>query len=191
MSMHELKNNLIISDVDGTIFRTEMVNFLSYKFAFEKHGYNLEFDEYMEKMFGKFYKQFIPVMIKGSSNEVVESIHDVKKCVYKDYLSHATLNEHLINIFLSMKSQYYLAIVSTACKENTIEIMKRFDIFDIFDLIITQEDVHRTKPDPEGFLKAIDYFRVEAKNTLIFEDSDVGIQAALKTGASILRCENF
>ena len=54
-----------------------------------------------------------------------------------------------------------------------------------FDLIISQEDVKNKKPDPEGFQKAMDFFKVQCRNSIIFEDSDVGIEAALRSGATV------
>ena len=43
-------------------------------------------------------------------------------------------------------------------------------------LFFTIDDVKNGKPDPEGFLKAMEYFKVKPENTIIFEDSDVGWQ---------------
>ena len=47
------------------------------------------------------------------------------------------------------------------------------------------------KQDPEGFIKAMDYFNIIPENTIIFEDSNVGIEAAIKSGANIFKIEKF
>ena len=49
----------------------------------------------------------------------------------------------------------------------------------------------KKKPDPEGFLKAIEYFDVNPEDTVIFEDSDVGIQAALASGSQVVQICQF
>jgi len=68
-----------------------------------------------------------------------------------------------------------------------MSLLEYHNISSLFELILTQEDVINTKPDPEGFIKAINYFGTTPENTLIFEDSDSGIEAAKKCGASILK----
>ena len=62
---------------------------------------------------------------------------------------------------------------------------------DLFDLILTHEDITKSKPDPEGFLKAMKLFNVEARDCLIFEDSSVGIEAAEKTGATVFVAKGY
>ncbi len=75
------------------------------------------------------------------------------------------------------------SVSNYSIEKNTIELLDEFDIMHIFDLILTQEDIARTKPDPEGFLNAMQYFEIDPKRTIIFEDSEVGIKAAIASGA--------
>ena len=58
-------------------------------------------------------------------------------------------------------------------------------------MILTHEDITQVKPNPEGFLKAMDYFKVDAKKTIIFEDSNVGIMAAEASCASVMIVDKF
>ena len=90
-----------------------------------------------------------------------------------------------------MKETYNIAIVTTASKKNTYDILKYYDKLELFDLILTSDDIEKSKPDPEGYLKAISYFNATPENTIIFEDSEVGIEAAKKTGSSVLIINNF
>jgi HAD superfamily hydrolase (TIGR01509 family) len=50
--------------------------------------------------------------------------------------------------------------------------------------LVTQEDVINVKPDPEGFILAMKNFGIKSQDTIIFEDSLVGIEAAKKSGAN-------
>jgi beta-phosphoglucomutase len=50
-------------------------------------------------------------------------------------------------------------------------------------LILTQKDVLKPKPDPEGFKKVMRYFGVEPNDTIVFEDADVGFEAAKRAGS--------
>lgn len=183
-------NRLIITDVDGTLFDTAEVNYRAYRDICNGQGYRLTKDYYMEHMFGKHYKDYFRNMFPDADASFYENLHEQKKEVYPKYLSFAAENHHLINILNTMKKDYKLAVVSTACRQNTMDILRCFGLEDLFDLILTQEDVERVKPDPEGFLKAMEYFGVSPENTLIFEDSDVGIEGAIRSGANVMRVEN-
>ena len=58
-------------------------------------------------------------------------------------------------------------------------------------LLFRRKNVKKKKPDPEGFCKAMDYYKISKDNTIIFEDSDVGIEAAEKSGASVFVVRGF
>ena len=76
--------------------------------------------------------------------------------------------------------------MTTASKKNTDDIIDHFGVAKEFDFVITQEDISKPKPDPEGFMKAIEHFNMDVKNVYIYEDSDVGVEAARRTGASVI-----
>ena len=59
------------------------------------------------------------------------------------------------------------------------------------DSYVRQEDVEKKKPNPEGFLKAMDYFQILKSDTIIFEDSDVGVEAAEKSGANVFVVKGY
>jgi sugar-phosphatase len=50
---------------------------------------------------------------------------------------------------------------------------------------VTAEDVKHSKPDPEGYRRALELLGVDGEEAVAFEDSDVGVAAALAAG---LRC---
>ena len=57
---------------------------------------------------------------------------------------------------------------------------------DLFPFSISADDVKRTKPDPEGYLKAASMSGSEITNCLIFEDSLTGMNAAIASGAYLI-----
>lgn len=56
----------------------------------------------------------------------------------------------------------------------------------LFPFSISADDVTRTKPDPEGYLKAAAMSGSEISNCLIFEDSLTGMNAAISSGAYLI-----
>lgn len=57
---------------------------------------------------------------------------------------------------------------------------------DLFPFSMSADDVTRTKPDPEGYLKAAAMSGSEISNCLIFEDSLTGMNAAIASGAYLI-----
>lgn len=57
---------------------------------------------------------------------------------------------------------------------------------ELFPFSISSDDVQRTKPDPEGYLKAAEMSGSEISKCLIFEDSLTGMNAAIASGAYLI-----
>lgn len=63
--------------------------------------------------------------------------------------------------------------------ERTLEIT---DLRKYFDIIVTANDVDNFKPHPETFLRCAEMMRIDPGQIEVFEDSDLGIRAALDAG---------
>jgi beta-phosphoglucomutase len=81
------------------------------------------------------------------------------------------------------------------CVTNSIEKTAKLMLlstgqYEYIDLLITNEDVKMFKPDPEGYVAAMKKFSCMPAQTLIIEDSEKGCQAAISSGAHLLRVKN-
>lgn len=185
-----MKNKLALFDLDGTLFNTYDVNYYSYKEALNELGYELDYDYYCTNCNGRLYKQFLPELTDGKE-ETMEKIHKIKKAAYSKNLDKAKVNAGLFDIALALKTEYYLGVVTTASKSNTIEILSYFDKLKLFDLVLTHEDITEVKPSPEGYNKAMTHFNIGPENTIIFEDAPAGVEAGLASKASVFVIKNF
>lgn len=73
-------------------------------------------------------------------------------------------------------------IVSTKYRYRIVEILKREDLLQYFDIIIGGEDVAAHKPDPEGLLTAISTLGCQREETLFVGDSTVDAKTAENAG---------
>lgn len=62
---------------------------------------------------------------------------------------------------------------------------------DRFDVLVAADDCERRKPDPEGFLRALDAMGVRPEQALAFEDSPLGIEAARACGLPVAFMREF
>lgn len=183
------KQYLALFDLDGTLFDTGKVNYYAYKDALADFDATLAEDFFVTKCNGRHYTEFLPE-IMGSS-EHIDEVHRAKKEAYAKNLDKARQNIHLFEMIKSMTDTYHTAIVTTASRKNTEDILSHFACMDLFEYILTQEDITKVKPDPQGFLMAMEHFGIDAAHTVIFEDSPVGIQAAKASGASVMVVSQF
>lgn len=181
---------LLIVDLDGTLFDTKDVNYNAYKEALASYGYDMDYHYYCEFCNGRRYLDFLPG-ITTTDSSILSKIHAEKKKIYKKHIGKAVLNTGLVEIIKAMRLKCKIAIVTTASKMNCNDILEYFELKNLFDLILTQEDVNSPKPDPEGYLKAMQFFDVSPEETVIFEDSDIGIEAAKRSGAYYYKTYKF
>ena len=187
------KNKLAIFDLDGTLFDTKNVNYNAYQDAIKmaKIEINIDYNDFCTLYNGKNYKDFLPKIIPNITEEQMKNIHDFKKNIYTKYLDKARKNELLFLIIKEIKEKFYISLVTNASRKNVEDILEKFSMKDLFDLFITQEDIKKPKPSAEGFLKAMDYFKISKENTIIFEDSEIGIQAAIESGADYVKVRGY
>ena len=60
--------------------------------------------------------------------------------------------------------------------------LDRLGVTDLFDAIVTGDDVARVKPDPELYLLALARLGLEPHEAIVFEDAPNGVLAAKRAG---------
>ena len=179
----------ILVDLDGTLVDTSGVNYMAYEAAVSLYGYHIDYVYFKNYCNGRHYLEFLP-QLTTDDKKILEAIHQVKKELYKNYLNEARVNVQLVDILRTAresvdntgKRKCKTGLVTTASRKNTIELLAQYELLSLFDVIITQEDVIHKKPNPEGYIKAMDLLKIDAERVLVFEDSDAGIEAARRSG---------
>ena len=184
---------LICVDLDGTLLDTVPANAASYRAALQEQGFTVSDEYYAARCNGGHYKTFLrPLMGGDPAPADVERVHDRKIALYGQLLDVVRPNNALIEILRVMKAAGHdLACVTTGSTANATEVLRHFGLLELFGLVITGEDVEKQKPDPEGYQKAMTFFGVTPQDTMIFEDSTPGLQAAKASGARVFRVEEF
>ena len=179
----------IITDFDGTLVDTLMANFFAYREAFESYNYQLSLNDY-KKCYGLRFDAFCDKMnIKQDDRKPIK---ELKKKIYPAYFSHIRLNEPLMRfIIASQQMGMKTCIASTATRENLYGVLNYFHIDLYFDIIITGENVSKGKPDPEVYIKAINLLECESDEILVFEDSEVGCEAAENAELNYIKVKEF
>lgn len=79
------------------------------------------------------------------------------------------------------------AVVSGSTRESVTASLRTLGLLEKFDVLVCAGDYARAKPDPAAFLLAAELLRVAPRSCLVFEDTDLGIQAADSAGMASVR----
>ena len=176
----------IITDFDGTLVDTFEANLRAYQQAFNACGMTLTAERY-RACFGLRFDAFMSCM-SVSDDQTACKIKELKKEYYPQFFEHLVPNYPLIELIDSFHQLGgKTAIASTARKENLMNAVNFLGIAQYFDLILAGIDVKKGKPEPEIYIKSMVALGVTPEETLIFEDSDIGIEAAIASGARYIR----
>lgn len=178
-----MKLRLLLVDFDGTLADTRSANAKAYVAALKEFGYQLSEEDYLKKHFGVRCPEFLRSMGVSSPQEI-DAIRRRKIELYPTFFSSVRLNDELWNFcsqFRKMGGKVW--IVSTGQSDNIRNAMRYLGLEGKVDGVITADDVECHKPAPDAFLKVMQIEGCQREESLIFEDSAVGIEAARRSGA--------
>ena len=83
-----------------------------------------------------------------------------------------------------------LGVVSSAATWMVNQILEQFQLLELFDIVITKENVTKHKPNPEAYQLALSELSLESSEVLIFEDSHAGLVAAKLANCDAIAIEH-
>lgn len=86
---------------------------------------------------------------------------------------------------------YKLACCSNSIRESVELMLRGSGIWDLFDHVISNEDVKHPKPDPEMYLAAFQRFNLQPQECVIVEDAGHGVEAAKRSQGNLCRVTGF
>ena len=81
---------------------------------------------------------------------------------------------------------YKIAVCSNSIKQTIELMMDRADLTKYLDVIVSNEDVKKAKPDPEMYLTAMDKLNMQPNECIVVEDNPNGVIAGKNSGANVL-----
>jgi len=86
---------------------------------------------------------------------------------------------------------YKIAVCSNSIKKTIENMMEKAALSGYIDLIVSNEDVSKAKPDPEMYATAITKFGFEPEECIVVEDNPNGVRAGIDSGAHVLQVESI
>ena len=169
-------------DCDGTIVDSMPLHYIAWKTSLAE--YNCVYEE---KLFyawgGRPIREIIGLLnqLQGLDmpvNEVAEKKEEI-------YLSLLPQLQGIPEVIEHIDAQYGripFAVVSGSRRDSVVGSLSALGLLGKFDTLVCAEDYKRGKPAPDAFLLAAERLGVAPSECLVFEDTDLGIEAASAAG---------
>jgi HAD superfamily hydrolase (TIGR01509 family) len=110
-----------------------------------------------------------------------------KEHLYYDNISRLQVVPEVVEHIEAMYGKIPFAVVSGSTRESVVKSLEAVGLLDKFDTLVCAGDYAKSKPDPEPFLLAASRLGVAPAACLVFEDTDMGIQAATAAGMASVK----
>jgi HAD superfamily hydrolase (TIGR01509 family) len=111
-----------------------------------------------------------------------DAILATKHLVYRRLLSRVQPLEPVVALVRAHWGRLPMAVASGATREDVYTVLARLGLTDAFAAVLTADDEIEHKPSPEIFLEAARRIGVEPAACQVFEDGDIGLEAARRAG---------
>ena len=175
----------VLWDMDGTLIDSEEFHWISWRHTLENEGINISHEQFLSS-FGQRNDSIIPQWLGTKPTPArIEKIAKAKEELYRDLVRRDGISPlpgvaswlHRLH-----KDGWRQAIASAAPRANIDAVLEALSATHIFQGIVSAEDVHRGKPDPEVFLTAASRVSVSPDRCIVVEDAVAGVQGARSAG---------
>lgn len=172
----------LIFDLDGTLSDSLPVHMASWHSVCKK--LNCTFDErILVEMTGAPTISFAERIKEEQNLEIeAEDLVVLKQQEFWRNIDQIKPHGAVIDLMKNAHGKIPMAVGTGASRTSALLQMKELGIDHLFDFIVTADDVDRHKPEPETFLKCAELMNVEAQYCQVFEDGELGMQAAQTAG---------
>ncbi|MEU4552514.1 HAD family hydrolase [Micromonospora violae] len=174
-------------DCDGTIVDSMPLHYLAWQRVLQEWG--CEFPEDLFYAWGGRPTADIIVALNEQQglSMPVATVVERRESYYQELLPQLAAVPEVLAHIHDAHRRVPFAVVSGSTRASVTASLSALGLLDRFDVLVCADDYTRAKPDPEAFLLAAEQLGVPAESCLVFEDTDLGIQAATAAGMASVR----
>ena len=177
----------LVFDCDGTIADSMPLHYVAWHKALAEWG--CEFDESLFYAWGG-----MPVVdIISTLNQKhwlrmpVQDVAKRKEELYFELLPQLRAVPEVLEHIEASHRLIPFAVVSGSARDSVTASLETLNLLDRFETLVCAGEYQKSKPDPEAFLMAASKLGVAPEFCLVFEDTDMGIQAATAAGMASVK----
>jgi HAD superfamily hydrolase (TIGR01509 family) len=174
-------------DCDGTIADSMPLHYVAWNKALSEWGCDFKEDLFYA-WGGMPVTEIIATLNRNHGlNMPVEELSLRKERLYFEVLPQLKAVPEVLEHIEISHGQIPFAVVSGSTRDSVTASLETLKILDRFDTLVCAGDYQKSKPDPEPFLMAAERLGVAPEDCLVFEDTDMGIQAATAAGMASVK----
>jgi len=197
-----LRAEAVIFDFDGVIVDTEPLHYTAFQRLLEPLGLGFSWEQYVETYMGFDDRDAFMEAFKANGTVLpatdLQGFIDRKAGLFQEIIRDGiSAYPGVVDLIRSIRAGGTpLAISSGALRSDIAPILETLGIADCFDVIVTAEDVARSKPDPECYVLAhtwlnkFSLLNLTPGQVLAIEDTPAGIAAAKGAGLRVIAVTN-
>ena len=168
----------IIFDLDGVIVFTDKFHYQAWKKLAD--DYDIYFDEEINnRLRGVSRMDSLEIILERYHGEPLsaeekEDMACIKNEIYKDYLKDMTpadVTDEVRETLKTLRERGYKLAIGSSSK-NAGFILKQVELVDAFDKVSDGNNITKSKPDPEVFLKAAEFLGFAPEDCAVVEDAE-------------------
>ena len=175
--------NAILFDLDGVICSTDVLHYRAWKAIADEHG--IYFDEAINaRLRGVSRMESLAIVLERYEGDLsaldLAAMAEKKNGLYRTLLSTMTpadVDPAVLKTLRELRHRGYKLAIGSSSK-NAGFILERIALRDAFDAVSDGNNIAKSKPDPEVFLKAAAMLNERAEDCLVVEDAEAGLVAA-------------
>ena len=175
----------VLWDMDGTLIDSEEFHWISWRDTMANEGIPITREQFLAS-FGQRDDSIIPRWLGvASTPERVEKISSAKEELYRDLIRrHGMKPLPGVRTWLHRlhEAGWLQAIASAAPRPNIDVVLEALSATHLFQSIVSADDVHHGKPDPEVYLIAASRLGAPPARSIVVEDAAAGVEGARRAG---------
>lgn len=180
----------MIFDMDGVLLDSETGAFEMYRESLQLIGIDVTLETLLHDYVGMTSPAIAKEILEkyGSKKTVEEflAFHRSRGSYY-EISDEVKPMEGLLDFLDMLKGNgVRMAMVSSTSSRNVLTALNRMKILSYFDAVVCGDVLNNSKPNPEGYLKAVEYLEAKKEECVIVEDSAIGIQAGKNAGIYVV-----
>jgi HAD superfamily hydrolase (TIGR01509 family) len=191
MSWHLQTFDALLFDCDGTLADTMPAHYRAWIRVTDAHG--IDFDEDRFYGFaGRPTRDIAATLAREAGLEIdVDHAARLKEESFLAELDRVRAIDPVVEVVRRARGRVPIAVVTGGFQRVCRQILAQVGIADAFDTIVASEDTSRHKPDPDPFLEAARRLDARPERCVVWEDSDLGIEAARRAGMHWIDVRSF
>lgn len=176
----------LIFDCDGTLTDSMPLHYLGWRDTMLRYGINFGEDRFYS--LGGMPSNKIIAMLAAEHGLAIDSqaVAVEKEEAFLAYLDKLVPIEPIVEIARMFRGVKPMAVASGGYRDVIAKQLVQIGVLDWFDTMVTAEDTTRHKPEPDVFLEAARRLNTDASRCLVFEDADLGVEAARRAGMACI-----